>query len=151
MKVNKLSQCAKEKIFNLEKHEARILKCCTDTLSDVHPTNFVNITFSFFQLFLRYVFTQAEEKEEFEFPEPGAPASPGKRRGGGGGETAKSGRGGRGKGTPRKSGPDSSVDRAAALEANAARWTGGPTILEDSLFRTYRSGGGLDTDTDTGQ
>jgi hypothetical protein len=105
--------------------------------------------FTFYNFF-RFVFIQAEEKEEFEFPEPGVPASPGKRRGGGG-ETAKSGRGGRGKGgTPRKSGPESSVDRAAALEANAARWTGGPTILEDSLFRTYRSGGGLDTDTDTG-
>ena len=97
---------------------------------------------------------KAEERDEFEFPEPGLPASPGKRRGDGG----KSG--GRGK-TPATSKKGASagatVERTAALEAQAARWTGGPTIIEDSaLFRTYRSsgggvGGGLDTDTDTGE
>jgi hypothetical protein len=95
---------------------------------------------------------KAKEKDEFEFPEPGLPPSPGKRRGGEP-ATKTAGRGGaRGK-SQRKEGEVSAVDRAATLEANAARWTGGPTILEDSLlFRTYRSGGGgLDTDTDTGE
>ena len=98
---------------------------------------------------------KADEKDEFAFPEPpGPPSSPGKRRSGvggpaGGDPKTPSRAGGRGGKNGRKGGPDT-VDRAT-LEANAARWTGGPTILEDSLFRTYRSGGGLDTDTDTGQ
>merc|ERR1719273_1803222 len=30
------------------------------------------------------------------------------------------------------------------------RVTGGPKIMDESLFRTYRQGGGVDTDTDTG-
>ncbi len=35
------------------------------------------------------------------------------------------------------------------LEAKAERYVGGPK-LDDEMFQTYRQGGGLDTDTDTG-
>ena len=36
------------------------------------------------------------------------------------------------------------------LEAKAERYVGGPK-LDDEMFQTYRQGGGLDTDTDTGR
>jgi len=69
------------------------------------------------------------EQDEFEFHEPEATEQPVlamKKRG-------------------RRARP-----REEAGGVRSGPCTGGPRIMDESLFRTYRQGGGLDTDTDTG-
>ena len=71
--------------------------------------------------------TEAEEPDTFEFHEP---------------ETAREGYKGR------KTRKGRELEKSI-LEAKAERFVGGPKIHEE-MFKTYRQGGGVDTDTDTG-
>lgn len=77
----------------------------------------------------------SQQENEFEFHEPNSPKSPrsSKKRG------------------SRKSKKGESGDLKPAVPSQfKERCTGGPKIVDESLFQTYRQGGGLDTDTDTG-
>ena len=71
--------------------------------------------------------TEAEEPDTFEFHEP---------------ETPREGYKGR------KTRKGRELEKSI-LEAKAERFVGGPKIHEE-MFKTYRQGGGVDTDTDTG-
>ena len=70
---------------------------------------------------------EAEETDTFEFHEPETPRE-----------------GYRGRKTRKGRELEKSI-----LEAKAERFVGGPKIHEE-MFKTYRQGGGVDTDTDTG-
>merc|ERR1712142_306778 len=76
----------------------------------------------------------SQQENEFEFHEPTSPKSPrsAKKKG-------------------RKSRKGESADMKPAVPNQfKERATGGPKIVDESLFQTYRQGGALDTDTDTG-
>jgi len=76
----------------------------------------------------------SQNENEFEFHEPTSPRSPrGKKKG------------------SRRSKKGESGDLKPAVPSQfKERCTGGPKIVDESLFQTYRQGGALDTDTDTG-
>lgn len=77
----------------------------------------------------------SQQNDEFEFHEPTSPKSPrsSKKRG------------------SRKSKKGESGELKPAIPNQfKERITGGPKIVDESLFQTYRQGGALDTDTDTG-
>jgi len=80
-----------------------------------------------------------QERDEFEFHEnDDPPKSPilGRKRGPKPKKNSKKGE---------------AVDTKVAVPKQfKERVTGGPKIMDESLFRTYRQGGGVDTDTDTG-
>ena len=70
-----------------------------------------------------------QKPDEFEFHEPDSPSSKTSLK-----KKARKARRGE--------------ERAGGLRSGPC--TGGPRIVDESLFKTYRQGGGLDTDTDTG-
>merc|ERR1712130_1079150 len=76
----------------------------------------------------------SQNENEFEFHEPTSPRSPrGKKKG------------------SRRSKKGETGDLKPAVPSQfKERCTGGPKIVDESLFQTYRQGGALDTDTDTG-
>lgn len=76
----------------------------------------------------------SQQENEFEFHEPVSPKSPRSKKKGN-----------------RKSKKGESGDLKPAVPSQfKERITGGPKIVDESLFQTYRQGGALDTDTDTG-
>lgn len=77
---------------------------------------------------------ESQQENEFEFHEPTSPKSPRNKK----------------KGNRRSKKGESGDLKPAIPNQFKERCTGGPKIVDESLFQTYRQGGALDTDTDTG-